>query len=592
MGGKLMASCMASADHAVGQFRQILWLPLQCSDSFGAAVLSPEWRAHWSPLKTGLLEAIGRDALRPHEGMPGETHPARDETYSAQLYFHPFVRRFLFSQSESEEAALKVYELSHPARLCTLDVTLPEGQKPDLGRAYTLRFRIARCLLYHFVAPRVVMLEVELAWQDSAHAAHDAHQDGRLNLAEVMDCLDFLRRTHPAYFPPDTEAEGSHPLRLVGGRYPIACTLSDGLAALGPPGTPDQTALRRRKEDVFLAHLARAQGNAADPSPLFEPWRSLLGPAAQHCWQIEDERMPYAAFIAVDSPHSITPGDWIRLAYADYRGDSETLPYSRACLDGFENACCYDRFFDPAQPAYANTRYLNTGYAFTALGSSRSGFFIGTGLQTFRHQYALMGLLAQFSKACLLAFSDRLAAAGHHRSSDPGRYRHELRTVLSELTEFTHRHWFEGVTNQLQGSELYELWANRLGLKPLYGTVLAEARGAYDYLAAEEAHAAAVYQQQQANRLENLSKAAFWLAAAGIALALMGAGFPFDKPLSLFLPDKADQTCSLMRSDCLVIWPRLAVLGITAVVLVKLLMHLWVLLNGTQPRDKQQGDGE
>ncbi len=582
---------MATVEHAsdsiaVRQFRQVIWLPLKCHGDFDACVGSGAWRDHWKRTRVPLLDLIGQDGLA--QAAAG-ARSREDDAYASYVYFHPYIRRFLFEGDEADRAAPRTWELTQSERFALLDVVLPAGQPSSLEQVFALRFELRRCLLHHFPLARVVLLEVELMARERtgyrAAGPAEALPADVLSLAEAMDALDFLRRTHPGFFPAANEKVDGLSLHDIGGRYPLSSQFRP-IADAGPltAAVPTTEALQSRKADLLgTVHSRNGDGYA---TPLGAPWAELLGPAATVSRQIEDERMPYAAYIAVDDPHAISRPDWIRLANADYRGSSSALPYSQAFVADFEAAHCYDRFFDPSQSHWANTRYLNTGFAFTMVGAAGSTFFNDTGLQSFRFQYCLMGLLAHFNKAALLSFSNRLTECSEQRNPDnPSGYREALREILLDLTEFTHRHWFEGVSNQLQAAELYRFWSRHLGLPELYAGVTTEARSAYEFIVVEEAREQTRQERHQADRLETLGRAAFWLSLAGIALALLGAGFPFDKPLALDELAKVTTECWGTVEQCPKTWTRIAVLMATAGGLATLVRKLWTSLtrSNSQP---------
>lgn len=564
-----MPDCSAGADAPpqftpsdempVSAFRQILWLPLRSRDGASA-----EFHPHWEPLTGDLLSAA--DVTSP----PGNV--AAD--YATYLYFHPYIRRFLFDRKTSDDSAeppaLTVWRLADAAKHRYIDALMPIGQGGAADNVYTSRFRIERCLLYQF-SVGVVMLEVELAWEACLHASGRRPGQPDLSLAEVMDTLDFLRRTHPGYFPqvhPDNKLGPA--LHLAGGRYPLAAEVRPAGHTLVPL-TIAPLALAQQKQALLASVSQRKPGGYA--TPLGEPWRTLLGPVANWAVQLEDERMPYMAYVAVSAPHQISRGDWVRLASADYRGDSANEPYGKRFLRDFEREHFYDRYFCTEQTG-TSTRFLNTGYAFTMVGASggESDFFSSEGLLHFRRIYSCIGLLAQFNKAALLLFSNRLSVAIDSRKRDDGkRYREQVVEIQGDLLEFTHRYWFDGASNQLQAGELQAYWFKHLRLQALYDGVMAEARAAHDFVIVAE-------ERLQTRDIGRLTKGGLCIAMFGLLLAAMGAGFPFDKPLALFTDKFEEIACWLWRPDCNLSLPRAAVLTLTlaaAVLLIAYLIHLF-----------------
>lgn len=557
----------------VSAFRQILWLPLRSRADTGPH--DAEFRPHWEPLTGDLLSAA--------DATSSTGDAAAD--YAAYLYFHPYIRRFLFDRRASDDPAappaMTLWRLADAKKHRFVDALMPIAQSGAADALCTLRFRIERCLLYQF-SVGVVMLEVELAWEACLHAGSRSPGQPELSLAEVMDALDFLRRTHPGYFPlNDPDNKLAPVLHLAGGRYPLAVELRAEGDALMPLQVAHK-ALADRKQALLATVRERQAGGYA--TPLGEPWRTLLGPVTDWTVQLDDERMPYMAYVAVSAPHQISPGDWVRLAGADYRGDSAKAPYGKRFLQNFEREHCYDRYFCPEQTG-TSTRFLNTGYAFTMVGASGGefNFFTSDGLLHFRRIYSCIGLLAHFNKAALLLFSNRLSEAIEKRNDGDGSgYRKLVRKIQGDLLEFTHRYWFDGVSNQLQAGELQAYWFKHLRLQALYDGVMAEAGAAHQYVIAEEESLQTQEEQRQTEKINKLTEGALYVAFAGLALAAMGAGFPIDKPLSLVVEVSPTASCLLGAAGCAFDLLRTVAAGIAVVGAIVVGGRLRRLLAGTR----------
>ena len=545
-----------SNEMPVSAFRQILWLPLRRTSKL-SSIDQPgtDGTRRWAKFDSDPLRAAD------HPGTPGRPQ----DLYAHYLYFHPYIRRFLFDPPMVDKRPLTLWRLQDPQQFAWLDVVLPEGQNAKHGGVYALRFRVERCLLYEF-SLGVVLLELELVWQESRHPIEDNASGPPLSLAEVMDALDFMRRTHPGYFPwAPADAPPHRRLDLAGGRFPLAVRWAEHDQSMAAPelNSGDDGAGQRDLLCDLCKHRTALLDQVLNPlaaqrtTPLGKPWASLLGAVGEHCEQIEDERMPYMAYVVVDDPAQISRGDWVRLASADYRGESPKLPYGQAMLDAFEQSHCYDRFFDPKANAELNTRYLNTGYAFAMVGANAPPF-TGDLLVHFRRHYASIGLLAQFNKAALLLFSNRLSEAIDERNQGDGsKYRSSVRTIQGDLLEFTHRYWFDGVSNQMQAGELQAYWFKHLRLQALYDGVMAEASAAHQYVIAEEEslqtqeeQRQTAEQQRQTDGITNLTKGALYVAFVGLVLAAMGAGFPIDKPLSLLIEGSTMASCFGSTAKC------------------------------------------
>jgi hypothetical protein len=371
-------------------------------------------------------------------------------------------------------------------------------------------------------------------------------------LSHALDTVDFLRRTYPGYWAGRPE----------GGRYPSYREWFDkgNTLLVSPPisGSNKTDALERQKNEFKQEVFTHRR------FPLDSIYASLLSPLAGHYVQVEDERIPHLAYISVDDTREITKGDWVRLGFADYHGDSKKSPYSPQFLKDFDANHCYDRWWSSDKSddhgsgdndITFNTRFLNVGYGFAAVGSS--DFFNTVIANDFRRLHTQMALLAHFNKAALLVFSTRLSGSVTLQAVAR---QIEVKKILEDLLDFTNRHWFNGVSNQLQGGELYAYWHKHLDLEGLYLDVLREAKEANDFLERNS-------DQRQTKGIERLTQYGLAFASMSLIIAaislLVSAGFPFDKPLSLLLDD-VKPNC-LGKDECRVIWHRL-IMVVTALV--------------------------
>ena len=98
-----------------------------------------------------------------------------------------------------------------------------------------------------------------------------------------------------------------------------------------------------------------------------------------------------------------------------------------------------------------------------------------TGLEQFRHEYFVLFLIAHFHKAAMLMLSDRLVDALNRL--EPGNlesvrhFRHIIRQILGVFLRFTHRYWFQEVSEHSQVKELFRLTNRHLGTAKLYTEV-------------------------------------------------------------------------------------------------------------------------
>jgi len=469
-------------------------------------------------------------------GTDGTTNHDSEAEYAEFVYFHPFVREFLYRSFEdyrawyddaTPEVRQSVCQKPNPARsgwdkaqnppynraMRTLErsdigaMAVEMTVKEDSGmRRIKLCLRVRRMELYLF-ATRVALLVVKfdnvkvdgMEGFDGDTFEHplgggESETRVRMRMDDVMHLHDRLRRVYPPFFA------SWGPGRCV-----------DELTWLNSKGEPRFTKLAPSfpKEPDSYLRFVQNHGEV----PCFAPWAELLKPLVMRQvhepenWsvrQILDERMSLMYYLAVEDPRKITDGDWVRLALADDPGKPACYPYSPDPIRYEFKDMVYDMWWssDGAIPAQYEqyTRYLCSGFAFglvtqynTMTGEMQTevpGFSCHhrSGLLShFRHHYFKMGLIAHFHHASLVAFENELARAvnGRQRSGENGEqvFVEDMRRIEREFFEFRSRYWFTEISNQFQAKRLFELWSRQLGNDRMFEEVSAEVLTAGDLVA-------------------------------------------------------------------------------------------------------------
>jgi len=436
----------------VRHFRQILLWPLQIMH---ARVREPHISKYWE-----LLEAMGDECpWREVDDEFGDPDDFQERHYKEFITFLPYVQRFLYGEGVGREgqsgygkSPIRVFRRRDIARM---KVILDEQAPP-------LLFHVAHVDLHFFYDLDVVILAVEFFANDIP-----------LLLAE--DVLFKVGRAYPAFW----EANGQ------GGQCPYRV---EWLSAAGETLAVSDYENRRKYLRFVCQH--RSPSVAAH-------WEYLLWPLALYhsdregvirYRQIEYHRMPLLAYLSFNDPQALTRGDFARLALVAKAGPSDTLPYSEAELAHFEWQYCYDKFWDPTNPALSS-RYLCCGHAFVVVGKASERFFADpeTGLLgQFRHQYFLVNLIAHFHKATLMLFSEWLVMAISQldiRDMDSVKiFKREIRRIMETFLRFTHRYWFHEVSNQAQARDLFRLLTGHLDTDRIYQDVSAAVKEMNQYL--------------------------------------------------------------------------------------------------------------
>ncbi|HRD65136.1 MAG TPA: hypothetical protein PKY50_03190 [Candidatus Competibacter sp.] len=420
-----------------------------------ARVREPHISKYWE-----LLEAMGSECpWREVNDEFGDPDDFQERHYKEFITFLPYVQRFLYGEGTGREgqsgygkSPIRVFRRRDIARM---RVMLDEQAPP-------LLFQVAHVDLHFFYDLDIIILAVEFFANDIP-----------LLLAE--DVLFKVGRAYPAFW----EANGQ------GGQCPRRV---EWLSAAGETLAVSDYENRHKYLRFVCRH--RSPNVAAH-------WEYLLWPLALYhsdregvirYRQIEYHRMPLLAYLSFNDPQALTRGDFARLALVAKAGPSDTLPYSETELTHFEWQYCYDKFWDPANPALSS-RYLCCGHAFVVIGKASERFFADpeTGLLgQFRHQYFLVNLIAHFHKATLMLFSEWLVIAISQldiRDTDSVKtFKREIRRIMETFLRFTHRYWFHEVSNQAQARDLFRLLTGHLDTDRVYQDVSAAVKEMNQYL--------------------------------------------------------------------------------------------------------------
>lgn len=474
----------------IHRLRQTLFLPFEVTEPQRADNTSP---LDWLAKLAALIEKDGSPWKRESETDASPDLKTRQDLYSEFVYFHPYVRRFLYSRDPSPIHVFSRKDVGG------LRVEIPKGHDHD---AIALDLGVDRIRLFAFDTG-IAVLAVE-----TCHVFDSTPE----SLYVLLDLQNIIRRIYPPYwFQEDSKWQaGQCPARAV--------WKSKSTGEIIAESESDFAEMEKHLNAVESQKLP----------PLCNHWSWLLRPFAFNgdtaaiCGkQLLDERMPLMAWVTVENPDALTEGDFDRLTFVDERGPSTKRPYADGFLRGsFPDADMrrffYDRFWgastvDGQQPL--TSRYLCSGYSFIVIGSTGDWFFNNVIVDHFRNHYLKIGLILQFQHASLLAISERMSEAVQSDPSGTQKDRKEFRRMIqrahSDLIRFTHRYWFDEVSNQLQAKELYSWWRGLMGTEKLYQQV-----------SAEVSESDTLLHMQSTDRQAALSKGLNILAAYGLAISI------------------------------------------------------------------------
>ena len=480
----------------------------------------------WTP-----VEDLAHHIAPPATDNKLEFSEWQNEVYAEGVYFHPFVREFLFSNPKTSGAGAPPVVLFRRNDIAAAHVEWAQGKKT---REATLI--VDRVLLYLF-RTGVALLVTDLRADAAAG----------LTLADVEDLHDYLRRAyHP--FVTHKEIKSEEPVRqaspLVVKRLAWSRTTDDGL---GPYDLDAETG-------PVVAYVEGATRDARHP-PVFAHWKDLLGGALplagaaarqdEPVWRhVVDERMPTLLTVSLsDKDGGSRPGGWLgavrrgdlaRLCFADNCNSSgrttraeADFPCDPAFLGDFESRHAYDRF------AHWGTRYFVSGYSFVAIGAG-DDFDRHVAMHMRRHYYQ-MALLAHMEMATLLLLSREISeaaecyegAAGDAGAGD--KFAAHMRAINEQFLQFVHRFRFTGVSNQLQAGELYDLLRRQMNLQRLFDDVGKEIESANQFLFNRA-------QAESAQAATNLSRVAAVGVVAALTVGFLGMNFLAQPELYDWLP--------------------------------------------------------
>ena len=370
-----------------------------------------------------------------------------ERRYREFVTFLPFAQRFLYGEGIKGEAEGGYGE--SPIHVFTRSdvrsARIKFGDDPE-----PVTFAVDHVDLYFFYDIDVAILVVELIGE-------------QLSLTRAMNTLFRLGRAYPSHWEPS--GRGGH--------------CAEKVEWLNKQG--EVLAASDYEEKERYLKFVREQRVPRIASH----WEYLMQPLVQHYSdqegdiryrEIEYQRMPLMSYLAFDDISRLTRGDLVRLGMVTRPGDSQTLPYSEGFLRDYERRYCYDRHWDEgSQQDPDNMRFICNGQSFTVIGSAGDAMFTDkeTGqVSQFRHQYFLLFLIAHFQKAALLMLSDRLVQAISRLDIDDPvsvrTFRKSVNHTLEIFLRFTHRYWFNSVSDQAQSRDLFTMMLQHLETGDLY----------------------------------------------------------------------------------------------------------------------------
>jgi len=440
----------------VADFRQTLLWPVQLISESNSQKIQRPW---------DILKAENCPWQEIQDEFSLAKQSLSEVRYQEFVTFMPFAQRFLYGEGKHGresggygESPLHIFSRSDVTQV---RITLKHEKEPIV-------LKVAHIELYFFFDIDVAFLALEVTGKN-------------IKLNHVMDILYRLGRTYPNYW--EENGDAGH------------CAKS--IEWLDKQGN----VLSRSDYQDKARYLAFVKDNHVPCVSLH--WEFLMHPLVQHYSsqegliryrEIEYQRMPLMAYLAFEDISKLTRGDLIRLGLVTQPWDSETLPFTEEFLSNFEQKHCYDRYWDNNRcDLWSSTRIMCTGQNFIVVGSQQHHVYTNdkTGIKrNYQNQYFLLFLIAHFQKAALLMLSDRMVQAISRLNIEDEdsvkSFRQSIRNVMGVFLRFTHRYWFESVSDQAVAKDVFTMMHKQLDTLDLFKKTRYRIMDMAEYLEGEE----------------------------------------------------------------------------------------------------------
>ncbi len=419
--------------------------------------------------------------------LPKEENELKDNwdlqrNYSEYIYFHEYIRSFLFPfssdengkrEKREEDDAVSFYRYDFKGiPITTLQFFRNQGEKPS---------EVAAVIngVYAFIYPGDVgILVVETS--NTADRCLTKEEKALLKKFPMVstgsDLLYFnqmFRRLYPAYFEKDDPYQ-----QIKNNEFPALLTIKEY-----QNGKSVSEISSQKGEDGFLSVYMKKEENGDKAYPVFQNHikpllTTLLGEGVAY-YPILDDRMLVYCYVAFQKCFENTSKHdkdiyFSHLLFVDNPG--KDYRYAREFTENLIREHTYERW----------------SHYGTKIGFSRySAAFLYFGYEAFLYRPFVsmnfqMFLLATYYRARLVRFADEIATIAKKwpTSSENKKLlealKRDLRVLHTEFMRFMNVHWFVEVTHQDQGIELFHLIRKAFQLDTMYSQVKEEIERADD----------------------------------------------------------------------------------------------------------------
>ena len=407
------------------------------------------------------------------------------KNYAEYMYFHDYVREFIFPNSKQDTAfsedsvLLYKYKLKTKPKITLTYKTSRDAAFDSDKSEKTISAWIQGIYLYLYPNDIGILTlqtgnTANIKDQAQNEILHE-NDEAELNGAEILLFNDMFRRIYPSYF--ENEKNGLFE-QIKNKEFPWAVTIE----------TPDELLYEYKSKD--LAQTTHLKPNLLGKlTPVLSSYvKNLLDSFFSHSGNnayvpILDDRMLVYSYIAfpMKAQETLTPPKDLEVFFSRF-----------LYVESPESNYRYEEEFMKkllAQNTYKRWEHYNTKIGF----SRYSGTFLYFGHKEFLYRpfasmYYQMFLLIVYYRACLLQFADQIALVSKgfldkdiKRSKPPPTFLKQLCNLHGRFMKFMNIYWFKEVTNQDQGIELFALMRRAFDLDDMYTQVKEEIERADDF---------------------------------------------------------------------------------------------------------------
>ena len=451
----------------------------------------------------------------------------KPECYQEYIYFHPYVRDILFQRKNNTSSDCKknnkidklppiaYYEFKSQKNGFVggnLKIEYKSGADNNAS-VETISYPVTHLAIHEFFNDIAIM-----AIQVTQEAGEDirkkffwkqciAIEEFRQNRLTCRDALKFNELARKIYL--------SFPEQFKEGKIPLSVKIE----LRSKKNSNGYTKAHTFSEDKFrYQEINPVKSEIIDD--LVSEFLGYDDPVDKSFHGLLDDRMVVFTFLCFAGELKSKCKDTIdehealfsRIMYVDQAG--EGYKYKKEFIRAKMKDLVYRRWSEDGS-LYGYTRYSS---AYTGFGND----FIENVFQDFNSMYFQLALISLYYRSSLIDFSDEVGQTTQKlvNKKDQAIYRELFLRLKADFMQFSNLYWFQEVTNQDQGIEIFELYKKSFEFKTMYKQIKDEIDRGDEYLN--------ILQQNKLNDFTtNFSIYGVVLAGLAILVGFFGINFKF-----------------------------------------------------------------